>query len=98
MALARVSSCRRAVAAARASGGIGGCLLLAAAVGFQGGDDLAEVAFYLPVHFRDAGVAGGLGGGDDLQGRPPLRMVLREELGSSHEKRASQTRFSELTV
>src|SRR5215831_9455997 len=93
MALARVSSCRRAAAAARASGRMGICLLPVPAVGFEGGDDLAEIAGDLPVHLGDAGVAAGLGGGDDLQGGPPLGMVLREELGRSDKHRTCQTRI-----
>jgi hypothetical protein len=38
----------------------------------------------------------GFGGGDDLQGVPALGMVLREELGRSHEHRAGQAPLTEL--
>ena len=85
MALARVSSCRRAAAAV--SGAVPGqdasaaasCSVLAA--GFERGDDLAEVGGDLLVHLGDAGVAGGLGGGDELQGGLLLGVVLGQELG-----------------
>src|SRR5450755_1010422 len=94
MALARVSWCRRAAAAASgagASGGIG-CCLVAVRVVFERGDDLVQVGGDLLVHLGDAGVAFRFGGGDDLQGRLPLGTVLREELGGSDEHRACETR------
>src|SRR5580692_11794070 len=70
-ALARVSWCRRAAAAASGAGGSGciGCgfSFLCVTAGFQSGDDLAEVPGDLLVHLGGAGVPGGLSGGDDLQ-------------------------------
>src|SRR6266852_2035961 len=94
-ALERVSSWRRAAAWASGaawSGRTGGLLLLFLAVGFEGSDDLVEVAGDLPVHLGGAGVAVRFGGGDDLQGGLPLGMVLREELRGRDEPRACQTR------
>src|ERR1022692_499378 len=94
IALARVSSCRRA--AAVASGAVllctGGFLrvFFVFAAGFEGGDDLFEVDCYLLVHLGDAGVPGGFGGGDELQGGLPLGVVVREELGGGDEHRAGQ--------
>ena len=73
-AFARVISCRRAAAAASGtglSGRIGFGLLPAAAaviVWFEGGDDLVQVRGDLLVHLGDASVAGGFGGGNELQG------------------------------
>src|ERR1022692_1927103 len=93
MALARVSSCRCAAAAAsglRSSACIRGRFLLVAVVGSQGGDDLVQVGGDLLVHLGDAGVPGGFGGGDELQGRLPLGVMLREELGGGDEHRAGQ--------
>src|ERR1017187_10929457 len=87
MALDRVSSCRRAAASESVSGRIGGRLLLAVAVVcLKGCDDLVEIADDRPVHLGDAVVAVRFGGGDDLQGGLPLGMMLREELGGSHEQ------------
>jgi hypothetical protein len=71
MAFAQVSSCRRAAAwasGATVSGRIGSCLLLLAVARFEGCDDLVQVRGDLLVHLGDAGVCGGLGDGDDLQG------------------------------
>src|SRR6516165_11699497 len=82
IALARVSSCRRAAARASGvagSGRIGGCLRLVAG-GLECGDDLVQVGGDLLVHLGGAGVPGGFGGGDELQGGLPLGVVLREEL------------------
>src|SRR5579859_3917294 len=90
MALERVSSWRRAAASARGSGGTGGCLLVLAAVFFEGGNDLSEVGRDLLVHLGEAGVAGGLGGGDQLQGGLPLGVVAGEELGGGDEHGAGQ--------
>src|SRR5271156_2262734 len=93
IALARVSSCRRAAATASGGAGagrIGGCLL---AVGFESGGDLAHVLGDLLVHLGDAGVPGGFGSGDELQRRPVLGAVLRQELGGSEEHRAGQARI-----
>src|SRR5690348_1450814 len=87
IALARVSSCRRAAAAASGAGGSGridGCLLFLAA-GLERGDDLAEVRGDLLVHLGDAGVPGGFGGGDELQGGMLLGLVLGQELGRGDE-------------
>ena len=42
---------------------------------------------------HDPGMAARLGCGDDLQGGLPLGMMLREELGGSHEHRACQARI-----
>src|SRR5271156_4586288 len=92
IALARVSSCRRAAATASGvagSGCTGGCLLFIAA-GFERGDDLVQVRGDLLVHLGDAGVPGGFGGGDELQGCLFLGMVLGEELGRGDEHRAGQ--------
>src|SRR6516165_6098624 len=87
MALARVSSCRRAAAMAsgvRLSACTGGCLLpaaLAVIVCFEGFDDLVQVGCDLLVHLGHAGVSGGFGGGDELDGGLALGVVVREELG-----------------
>src|ERR1700688_1981071 len=92
MALDLVCSCRRAAAPESGSARTGGCLVIIAPLGLEGGDDLVQVAGDLPVHLGDAGMPAGLGRGDDLQGGLPLGMMLREELGGSHEHRASQAR------
>src|ERR1019366_10389703 len=92
MALARVSSWRRAAASERGSGRTGGRLFLITALGIEGGDDLVQVAGDLPVHLGNAGMSCGFGCGDDLQGGLPLGMMLRAELGGSHEHRTCQTR------
>src|SRR6516162_9225558 len=63
IALARVSSCRRAAATASGvagSGRIGGCLLLLAAC-FECGDDLVQVRGDLLVHLGDSGVVTNIG-------------------------------------
>src|ERR1022692_793919 len=91
IALARVSSCRRAAAMASGAGSLrtGGSFFVFAA-GFEGGDDLAEVDGDVLVHLGDAGVPGGFGGGDELQGGLALGVVVREELGGGEEHRAGQ--------
>jgi hypothetical protein len=54
------------------------------------GDDPVEVAQNLPVHLGEAGLAAGLGGGDELDDLPPLGVVLGQELRSGDENRAGQ--------
>src|SRR5258708_35749654 len=57
---------------------------------FQRGDDLLEVGGDLPVHLRDAFLAAGLGGGDDLQGLLVMLAMAGKELGGGGEHRAGQ--------
>src|SRR5258708_29345907 len=59
---------------------------------FQRGDDLLEVGGDLPVHLRDAFLAAGLGGGDDLQGLLVMLAMAGKELGGGEEHRARQAR------
>ena len=83
MALARVSSCRRrARRSARAvlSAGIGGCSS-AVRCRPERGDDRCRGCQDLLVHLGEAGLAAGLGGGDDLQDLLPVIVVLGQELG-----------------
>src|SRR5580692_5639095 len=91
MALALVSSWRRAAASESGSGRTGRCLLPVRSFVLQGRDDLVQVAGDLPVHLGDAGMACGFGGSYDLQRGLPLGVVLREELRGRHEHRTSQT-------
>ena len=62
------------------SGRIGGRLLLAWPSASSAAMILSRLRGDLLVHLGDAGVPGGFGGGDDLQGGLPLGVVLREEL------------------
>jgi hypothetical protein len=48
--------------------------------GLERGDDLVEVAEYLPVHLGQPLLAAGLGGGDDLDDLLALLVVLGQEL------------------
>jgi hypothetical protein len=59
---------------------------------FQCADDLVEVAEDLPVHLAQAGLAAGLGRGDDLQHLLAVLAVPGQELGRGYEHRACQTR------
>src|SRR6266516_997184 len=94
MALAGVSSCRRAAAMVSGvwvSGRIGGCFVLFA-VGFEGGDDLFEVGGDVLVHLGEAGLPVCFGSGDELHGGMVLGAVPGQELGGCEEHRACETR------
>ena len=58
----------------------------------EGADDLLKVAGDLAVHLHHAGLAPGLGCGDDLQGLLVLLPVLGQEFGGGDEHRAGQAR------
>jgi hypothetical protein len=63
------------------SGRIGFRLWLRSALGLECCDDLGEVASDLPVHFGEAVLAAGFGGGDDLEDLLAVLVVLGQELG-----------------